>query len=197
MDFGHVLFRLNGRIGKQDFWIGVLIIVGGNVLMGLTGPLAPFLWLALLWVGVAVYGKRLHDAGRTAWYHAFVWALSLVLGGIGTVVMAGTAISAGILSDGADLSVEQVLTMLSVGGVGLLIFGLSNLVWIIYTIWVGLMPGDPGDNAYGPPPTGDAATSATASAAAASTGAPLAGEVSGTARSAGDAPGDGGDAPKS
>ncbi len=186
MDIGHVLFRPNGRIGQQDYWIGILILVVANLLIGITGPLYPIFWLGLIWVGLAVYGKRLHDAGKTAWYHALVWGLSLVLGGIGVVIMVASAISAGIISDSTDLSTDQIIALVSAGGFGLLLIGASNLVWIIYTLWVGFLKGDAGENAYGSPPAGDAATAATASAASGSAGAPLEGEITRT-----DAPGDG------
>jgi uncharacterized membrane protein YhaH (DUF805 family) len=170
MDIGHVLFSLKGRIGQQDYWIGILIILGGNVLVGITGPFAPLFWLGLVWVGIAVFGKRLHDAGKTAWYHAFVWALSFVLGMIGAVIIGLSAISAGIVSEFGDFTLEQIIAFLSVGGFGLLLIGASYLVWIIYAIWLGFMPPDPGENQYGPPPGADAVTAQNYAAAASSTG---------------------------
>jgi uncharacterized membrane protein YhaH (DUF805 family) len=84
MDIGNLLFNPNGRIGQKEFWIGVAIIVGGNLLLTWIPFLGTLIWLGLVWVGIAVYGKRLHDAGNSAWLHAVPWGVSLLLGLIGS-----------------------------------------------------------------------------------------------------------------
>lgn len=66
MDWQFLLFNPNGRIGPRDYWIGVAIIIGGNLLADVLPVLGGLLWLLLIWVGLCVYGKRLHDAGRSA-----------------------------------------------------------------------------------------------------------------------------------
>ncbi len=178
MDIGHVLFRVQGRIGQQDFWIGVLIILGAHFI-GSTflSFLMPLLWLALVWVGIAVYGKRLHDAGRSAWIHAIPWAIWLALFIVGTLFLVGAGIHGIFLGiDGNDPSASDVFSMIATGGIGLAVYGLSYLVWMVYTVWVGLLPSDEGENAYGSAPGGDGGTAANASAAAASAGPPLASE---------------------
>ena len=42
------------------------------------------------------------------------------------------------------------------GGMASVFFLLSTLVWIAYTIWVGVLKSDAGANAYGPAPVIDA-----------------------------------------
>lgn len=178
MDIGHVLFRPNGRIGQQDFWIGVLIIIGAHILSPLLGPLQIVAWLGLVWVGFAVYGKRLHDAGRSAWLHVLPWAIWLGLMIVAAVFLAGAGVFAIIMgTNGGDPSASDIMGLVAAGGMGLALTGLSYVIWLVYTIWVGLLPGDTSENAYGSPPTGDAATAATASAASGSAGAPLEGEI--------------------
>ena len=177
MNLGHVLFSPNGRIGQQDYWIGVLILVVGNIATNFLPFIGFLLWLGLIWVGVAVYGKRLHDAGKSAWLHVIPWALSLLLAIVGAVMVFGGAIGAGLMSDGDDLSFEQLMTLLGAGGTGLIFIMLSQLVWIIYTIWVGLLKGDAGENAYGSAPGADAATAANMAAATSAAGAPPAAET--------------------
>ncbi len=154
MNIGHVLFSPNGRIGQQDYWIGLLIIIGGNIVASFLPIIGFILWLVLVWVGVAVYGKRLHDAGKSAWLHIIPWAISILTFIIGSVMIVGGAISAGVMSDGGDLSPEQIMALVGAGGGGLAVMGLSTLVWIGYTIWVGVMKGEPEANAHGPVPGG-------------------------------------------
>ena len=150
MNLGHVLFSPNGRIGQQDYWIAILIIIGGNIVSSFVPVLGVILWLGLIWVGIAVYGKRLHDAGKSAWLHVIPWALSIVFTIIGAVMVIGGAISAGLMSQGDELTQEQIIALVSGGGGGLAVMGLASLVWLAYTIWVGVMKSEPHANAHGP-----------------------------------------------
>ncbi|WP_323761476.1 DUF805 domain-containing protein [Maricaulis sp.] len=156
MDWQFLLFDPNGRIGQKDFWIGVAIILGGNILADVVPILGGLLWLLLVWVGIAVYGKRLHDIGRSAGLHAIPWALNLVLFLLGFMMLGGVIVTA--IMTGGDVGPGLFL---SAGG-GLLSLGaISVLVWAVYTIWLGLAIGDSGDNVYGMvPPVDGAATRA-------------------------------------
>ncbi|ACT04998.1 protein of unknown function DUF805 [Dickeya chrysanthemi Ech1591] len=74
-------FSFRGRVGRRDFWLGMVIvlalIVGLFVLAG-TGWLetqkAAFMLVVLLWPLTAILVKRLHDRNKSGW-----WALALVL----------------------------------------------------------------------------------------------------------------------
>ena len=74
MDWQFLLFNPNGRIGQKDFWIGAAILLGGNVLANILPILGGLLWLLLIWVGICVYGKRLHDIGLPGG-----WAIALFI----------------------------------------------------------------------------------------------------------------------
>lgn len=148
MNITHVLFSPNGRIGQKEFWIGVLILIAANIVASFIPLLGFIISLALIWVGIAVYGKRLHDAGKSAWLHAIPWAVSIVLMTIG-VVMAGGAVFTAMMGGGDDV---DVATVMAGAGAASLFFLLSFLVWFAYTIWVGLLKGDAGDNRFGPAP---------------------------------------------
>lgn len=148
MNITHVLFSPNGRIGQQEYWIGILILIAANIVASFIPLLGLLISLALIWVGIAVYGKRLHDAGKSAWLHALPWAVSIVLMTIG-IVMAGGAVFAAMIGGGDDV---DVATMMAGAGAASLFFLLSFLVWIAYTIWVGVLKGEAGDNRFGPAP---------------------------------------------
>ena len=154
MNIGHVLFSPNGRIGQQDYWIGILIIIGGNIVAGVLPIIGFILWFVLVWMGVAVYGKRLHDAGKSAWLHAIPWAVTVLTFIVGLTMIIAAGVSVGLTADGGDLSPEQIAALISGGGGGIAVMGISTLVWIGYTIWVGVMRGEPGPNAHGAVPGG-------------------------------------------
>ena len=73
-----LLLSPSGRIGRKDFWIGVVLLTaltilfnlilrklgGGSILAFLISLPFPFLVLHMCY---AVYGKRLHDMGRSFW----------------------------------------------------------------------------------------------------------------------------------
>lgn len=115
-------------------------------------------------MGVAVYGKRLHDAGKSAWLHVIPWAITILSFIVGLTMMIAAGVSAGLMSDGGDLSPEQLTALISGGGGGLAVMSISTLVWIGYTIWVGVIKGDPGPNAHGAVPGGQINPAPSASA---------------------------------
>lgn len=147
MDMQYVLLNPNGRIAPREFWIGVLILVAGNVLAGVLPAVGGLLWLFLIYVGVCVYGKRLHDAGRSAWLHIVPWGITLVISAIGGLILGGAILSAVLAGDNAN-----PWALITAGGGFAIMIGLSNLVWLVYSLWVGLSAGEPGANIYGPAP---------------------------------------------
>ncbi|MHA6289464.1 DUF805 domain-containing protein [Maricaulis sp. CAU 1757] len=155
IDWKYVLFDPRGRIGAQDYWIGVAVIIVGNVLAGVLPLLGPLLWLGLIYVGVCVYGKRLHDTGRTAFWHVVPWLVSMGLVLFGLFVVSAAAIIAA-LSQG-DIN---PVSLIQAGGSFLFLLILSELVWLIYTIWLGLASADPDANAHGPAPAVEGLTQA-------------------------------------
>jgi len=164
MDWGKVLFDPNGRIGQQQFWLGVLVIIACNLIVPvipIIGWLAP---LAAIWIGIAVYGKRLHDAGKTAWLHAIPWALNILLTVIAAVIF-GAGLFQIILesSQNAEPSNESIVALIAASGGALFMVLLGTLVWIGYTVWVGMLKAEPGANAHGPAPVIEGHASQTAS----------------------------------
>ncbi|WP_306015805.1 DUF805 domain-containing protein [Oceanicaulis sp. MMSF_3324] len=166
MNLGHILFSPHGRIGQNEYWLGMLIVVLANLFLTPVPFIGGLVFLGLLYVGAVVPAKRLHDAGKTGWIHLIPWAISLSLLGFGVVAAGGAAIAPFLdvvgkpggweALESGDLSPQATAQLVS-GGViaagGLLLFwSLSALTWLVYTIWVGVLSADPDDNAYGPAP---------------------------------------------
>ncbi|MCA8902541.1 MAG: DUF805 domain-containing protein [Hyphomonas sp.] len=77
MDIAYVLFSPKGRIGRRDFLRGIILLTGVSIIVqvGATFALPPLVLAqyVLIWSYACVFGKRLHDAGYSAWlYLAFL-----------------------------------------------------------------------------------------------------------------------------
>jgi uncharacterized membrane protein YhaH (DUF805 family) len=140
-----LFLQANGRIGQKDFWIAFLILFVVGIVGNALGPLGPLIQLALIYPGVCITSKRLHDAGRTGWLAAVpygILALVTVLGFFAgsAAVVGATAGDAAAL--GAALGFAGL--MASVGLLGI-------LVCLAFLLWVGLSKSDPAPNQYGAP----------------------------------------------
>ena len=149
MSFTDVLFKPNGRISQGQFWAGWGVILAGNIVANFIPLLGLIISLGLIYVGCCVYGKRLHDMGKSAWLHAIPWGISIVLT-IVAVVIAMPAIMAAMQNADTMSEEEMVAAMMGSMGPAMGIGSLSMLIWLGYTIWVGVSGSDPNDNQYGP-----------------------------------------------
>ena len=74
---GDLLFNPNGRIARNRFWQGMVILTVASVVVSsaalLVHPMFDFISLALIFPYVCVYGKRLHDNGQSAWWVIAIW----------------------------------------------------------------------------------------------------------------------------
>ena len=87
MDFKALLLSPAGRVNREDFWIGFLILAAADLLILLLPLIGWILVLASTYSWVCLYIKRLHDIVRRAWLIAIpygVWLIPVVTaGGIG------------------------------------------------------------------------------------------------------------------
>ena len=136
-------FDMRGRAGRAEFWYFVLAYIAIAILAGILGgisglPLALLFSLAMLLPSAGMGARRLQDSGRDG---RLVWIP--VVGGFVAQMYAG-------------------MTAFSVwhgGWLPLLLFGppLAIVELALAIAWIAMLyfwmqPGDPGDNAHGPPP---------------------------------------------
>lgn len=152
MTFTQVLFSPNGRITQGQFWAGWAVLVGANIIGSLIPFLNLFVLLGLLYVGICVYGKRLHDMGRSAWIHAIPWGLGL---GFMIAMMASMWPLLMVIGENPDIEPDAQMMMEGGGGTAMIWWLVSLLMWIIYTIWVGASRSQPAENLHGPAPGED------------------------------------------
>jgi len=84
MDWKYLYTSFEGRIGRRDWWIGVIGVYAvwliAWVLFGSDG-LVPFVIGVLIFLAaIACHVKRFHDRGRSGW-----WALIVLIPVIGPI----------------------------------------------------------------------------------------------------------------
>ncbi len=142
MDMTGMLTRFDGRIGRLGFWAGALVtgLATGLLMMAaqwLTRPTdgpqvaTAAVLLAMCWPLSAVFAKRLHDRGRPG----APWIVILL--------------APNILRRFVELGFAAGL---ATGTANWLLIGASAVTSVWTLVDLGLMPGTPGANAYGPAP---------------------------------------------
>lgn len=90
---GNLLFNPNGRIARTQFLQGMVVLTVASVLVvagnTMVSSMVGFINILLIFPYICVFGKRLHDAGTTAWWVIVVWLGSLLCAFILGLVFGG------------------------------------------------------------------------------------------------------------
>ncbi len=135
-------FDMNGRVGRPEFWYFVLANIVIAIAAAIIGaivhlPLGPLYNLAVLLPATSLGARRLQDIGRNGqlvWVLFFLAALTQIL----ALVTIISFFTVGFFA----LTILPVLWLIK----------LATLVIAIVLIYLWCQPGNPDDNAYGPPP---------------------------------------------
>jgi uncharacterized membrane protein YhaH (DUF805 family) len=151
MDWKTLFLSPEGRIGRQAFWIGWLVLLGVNVAVGWVPLVGHVIWLGTVYCSVCIHTKRLHDMGQTGW-----WQILPIV--FGPILIMGSALSIGVLPAIAALTngEPELSALTALGGFFVSCF-IAFAIWLAFTLWVGCSSGQAGDNKYGPPPANTAA----------------------------------------
>jgi uncharacterized membrane protein YhaH (DUF805 family) len=132
-----------GRSNRKQFWIMIVVValVAGAVsaVIPATNVSIP---LTIVWI--LICGRRLHDFGRTAWWTLIPAGLAIALG-----VYATWQLLQPLNTSGID-DLEKVMARR--GAVADALIGAALVVQLGYSLWVGLVKGDPVENRFGPSP---------------------------------------------
>jgi uncharacterized membrane protein YhaH (DUF805 family) len=144
MDWQDLLFSASGRINRGKYWLTFLIYVAvtGVVLLAvifITGIIPDatttlislyigggLLYLAVVYSGVVILIKRLHDRDKNGWWLLLFWALPIVLS------------SNRLIIDNPGISI------------GFSLVGLAISVW--FFVEIACLRGTIGPNRFGPDP---------------------------------------------
>lgn len=145
MPTSQLLFSFTGRLNRKPYWLTTLAMIaiflvliilaffvaGGAAALSGSGSglgigliILLLLYIPMLWIGLALGAKRLHDRNKSGWWLLLFWILPGLLQGIGEQIG-----SLGIV--------------LSLIAVGISIWGLVE---------IGFLRGTVGPNQYGPDP---------------------------------------------
>jgi len=146
MDWKSLFFSAEGRIGRQAFWIGWLMLLGVQVVAGWVPLIGQVIGLIAVFAWVCLCTKRLHDMGRSGWWQL----LPMVLG---PVLIIGSALSIGfsaIFGEITNIDTDWA----ALAGVGGLVVSVAIAFFSLaaFTLWVGVSEGQVGENRYGEPP---------------------------------------------
>jgi uncharacterized membrane protein YhaH (DUF805 family) len=141
MDWKALLFTFGGRLNRGKYWLGVLIvalvyvaaalvfwilysILGETVGAVIGGIAAAAAFVAVLWAGIAIAIKRLHDREKSGWWLLLFGLLPAILSGAGSAL----------------------------GGIGIVLSLASLAISIWGFVEIGCLKGTTGPNMYGPDP---------------------------------------------
>ncbi len=144
MDWTKLFFSPDGRIGRQAYWIGWLVLIGVNVVLGWV----PFVPLVALYCWICISAKRFHDMGKSGWLAAIPITVGFVLPFIAMFAVGGAAIVTALTGQAEETIAAAVLS--AVGGAFVFLI-LGFVVSLGFLIWQGVAESEPGDNRYGPP----------------------------------------------
>ena len=151
MDWKTLFLTADGRIGRRDFWIGFAVIFAAGVVANMVPVLGQIVGLLLIWPQVCIHAKRLHDMGKTAWLMLIPFAVMAVAMSVAIATVGVSLFSAAMLSHAGSDAAAAGTALAGLGAVWTAC-GLSMLVAVGFLLWVGLTPGQPGENRYGPAP---------------------------------------------
>jgi uncharacterized membrane protein YhaH (DUF805 family) len=136
-----LLFSFQGRLNRKPYWMTVIATMVAIIVLllfalilirehrfefaGLTLVLLVILYIPLIWIGLAIGAKRLHDRDKSAWWLLVFYA------------------APGILSSAGN-------RMEDVGFIILHIISFAISVWAF--VELGCLRGTAGPNRYGPDP---------------------------------------------
>jgi uncharacterized membrane protein YhaH (DUF805 family) len=146
MDWQTLFLKVEGRMGRKDYWIGMgILFVAGLIFSNI--PVLDTLWpLASVYFGVCVYGKRLHDIGQSAWLVLLPFGIMVLATAI--AAMLGGAALLGAAASDSNAAGIGALAGLGVASLIVIAGGLAALGWVI---WLGTRETQAEDNQFGPP----------------------------------------------
>lgn len=151
------LLSPNGRTSRGGYWA----FIGGAILVSIVASVADqvlgtydtatqsglfetIIGILLIWPSIAVAIRRFHDRNMTGWWYLILTIAMVIAGVAGGIV--------GIVMSGADLTAFDSMSELEMMQTLWPAF-IGVLLVALYWFWIQLvLPGDRGENKYGPDP---------------------------------------------
>ncbi len=155
-------------MGRRDFWVGFIgftvFIIAMQFILDKTAPTLLGFFLSLIYIVLvfqmlfSIFGKRLHDMGKSVWFITGTLALTVLL----SIVLMMTFGGAEYFSEFAQYNRKEDIDPVEIeriqsayqdrlkDGTLPLKYSLYAL-WGAFIIWLGLAKSDPSTNQYGEP----------------------------------------------
>ncbi|MGJ8563939.1 MAG: DUF805 domain-containing protein [Alphaproteobacteria bacterium] len=164
----NLFFSIHGRIGRQQFWLGFLaislfIFAGNNLLRALGQSMTGF-YISLffpffsIYVLYCLYGKRLHDMGRSTGPFFAMIAAECVAIIIVMMMFGGSEYFAEFSQFERKEAIDPAITQEIISRYQAKISANMNVIQpllkavpLLFTLWVGAAKGQRDTNKYGPP----------------------------------------------
>lgn len=147
LDWQKLLFSFEGRTRRSHFWIGWLVCFGVGFVTGWIPLIGFIISIALIWPNLAITVKRLHDMGHTGWLAAVPYAITVVGGIVGFIMIGASAIM-----NASALEREEPAAIFALIGPAFGLIALLCLVGLGFLLWIGITDSQPGANRFGPNP---------------------------------------------
>ena len=163
-----MLLSPSGRMGRKDFWVGLIILtllsslfnfalqrLGSSQLAFLISIPFPFLVIHMTY---CVYGKRLHDMGRSFWPLTGMIVLLIFVAIVVMLAFGGTEYFSEFsqYDRKEDIDPEEIERIknayqknLSEGNAT--VYNVMASIIFIFTLWCGTSKSDANANSYGKP----------------------------------------------
>ena len=150
------ILEFSGRSRRSEFWWWMLLVIIANWLVSsFIGNLmiSTLLAIIVMFFGLAVTGRRLHDAGKSAWWVYISYAVGIVYNFLastspGIVKLMEEAKSGGLSSSTMEkVMTENASDFTTFGFIGI-VMGILALIVVIMCC----MDSKPAPNKYGPSP---------------------------------------------
>lgn len=153
MNYKYLFTSFDGRIGRREYWLGILILVIASfVLIGVLGTtlglflpvsLVSFIGSAIIFYpAIALSMKRLHDRNKAAKPWAYIFF------GPGILMQLMRMSRIGFV----NVAVDNVIVAVPSNG----LIGLLSIVAGLISLWaiidMGFIKGSEGENRFGPDP---------------------------------------------
>ena len=154
-----IMLNPKGRLGPGGFWTASLILIAIGAILSILPALNPVLAilgivsLVLIYPWIVIWVKRLHDAGKSGWLFLVVFVLWLIVS-----LAVGAFITAQFGPDTDPAAATDLAGMMAAMNETTRATAIPNTIAsvVVSLIFVfagnALLKGDPGPNAYGPPP---------------------------------------------
>lgn len=156
-----------GRMGRRNFWIGVvgfiLFVVAMQTILRLMAPTLFQFFLSLIYIVLvfqilySVYGKRLHDIGRSFWALTGMITLTILIVMAVMLTFGGAEYFTEFAQydrkediDPAEIERIKSAYQIKLANAGQVMQPALYGIWAIFTLWLGLSKPNISTNKYGP-----------------------------------------------